>query len=715
MPKKRQSNFSPNRLHQPAANTSALATSVPELAAVPLPAMLAKAVAKIAKPRIGPAAKSHVKKSNFDRSARDSNVAGFVCRHRLVRQQDNAGRERFLLTIPSEAGGEAAADLSFLLDFPLLLEPVADALLCIFQEETIRASSVLAFVQALKGEGRFFCYLRESMWFNFSLLDLTTQEVNAFVEWLNRREGLQDITKYYSFHHMRRVFTWLQKSSKWKGQMHPRLQFPSSPWRRSRSKDTQVVEVIPQDELAKLYQACLAEATETMALVRGWRKAMDAAAKAGHPAIDKLVTAIPDASLSNGVFQNPYNDIGVLLATLQHHKLHLPIPPAEQLFRISSPLATAIKKLGRKTVVQRCFYPSFRDLVPFVQLMAIHLYYNQSTLLGSKVSDYSIQTGAIGRDELVAEAEDLAHDKEAGKADTLTLRANPLKPRAGGKRQLQVRPVTNDADNPASIWAFVQEWTQWVRPLVQPLQRNVLFIAVARHNRRYKSVNDMVQPFWSSNAQMPGGTNWDGNYKSFCKDHDLPYYPLSCIRPTVLDMIDNLYGGDIRMKAAAAVHAEEDTTYKRYSTSGQIARGDENLAWVLVWRERWRKSRGKIDPRGLPEGKGADVGAATPGWKCADPFSGPLNQEHGKPCKAYGMCPACPHASIDVNNPYAAAQALNLLNAVDKASEEMAPVAWLEKWAPVREKLVGGWLLLFSDAVLADAAKERLSPLPALE
>ena len=183
----------------------------------------------------------------------------------------------------------------------------------------------------------------------------------------------------------------------------------------------------------------------------------------------------------------------------------------------------------------------------------------------------------------------------------------------------------------------------------------------------------------------------------------------------MLDMVEVLYGGDIRMKAAAAVHSAPQTTYAKYTTSGQMARGDESLGWVSLWRERWRETRGKVDPRCMPLGKGADVGAATPGWQCADPFTGPLNTEQGKPCKAYGMCPICPHAGIDETSSYAAAQALKLLSAIDKASETMSPAAWLEKWGPVRLKLVDGWLRNFSSAVLSEATKESSAPLPSLE
>jgi len=81
----------------------------------------------------------------------------------------------------------------------------------------------------------------------------------------------------------------------------------------------------------------------------------------------------------------------------------------------------------------------------------------------------------------------------------------------------------------------------------------------------------------------------------------------------------------------------------------------------------------------------------------------------------FGLRPVCPLGSIDFQSPYACGQAHSLLEAVRRAAETMAPQAWLQRMAPVEERLLNTWLPQFSEAVRNAAEKLSLPALPVPE
>lgn len=223
---------------------------------------------------------SKKKKSNFDKPSSQSNVEALTRRARLVRSKESAGRELLSLHVPSVSGGDTEIDLSFLLDFPRLVDPVADALYSMANESELATSTLVSYVSGLKGAGRFFGYLKESNRPGFALSDLTTSEVNAFVNWLNDSDTKVDSTRHSAYYQARRLFRCIQEKPRWKAQMDPRLQFPPDPWPDVQRRDLKVAEVVPLKELSELYRACLSEVVQTMAQVRQLRAELSAAVEA---------------------------------------------------------------------------------------------------------------------------------------------------------------------------------------------------------------------------------------------------------------------------------------------------------------------------------------------------------------------------------------------------------------------------------------------------
>lgn len=607
---------------------------------------------------------------------------------------------------------EAPVDLSYLLAFPYLTEPFAQAIQGICKSKASAYATCLRL--GCEPNTSFFAFLKEKSLINIRLEQLTTSHIEGFKRWLDRADKTgvavyAITTREHQMSHLRQVVHYLQRSEKWATELASDLNIRPGMW-AGQTKGRKPTPIIPGEDYRKIYQACKKEIIEISSRVKAMRAALQA--NLYHP-----VALAPEPAermaYGRGVLNrvpNPYNDLGILLATL-NNRYPRQILSCEWMKALNDRrLASAVQK---RTIIKfsACFYPSVRDLVPFVLMMAIHLDYNKTTVMGSKVSDYRIFTGKIGRPEFAASAsviedEDTADSAEETRDEKL-FRGAPVKKRAGYRPQERILPVEDAPDNPAFLWQFMVEWTDCFRPTADPAWQDRLFLYVPGAG----SLNKKMQGF--DGKTNPGGDfNFNNAYQTFFRDHQLKYYTFKQFRATGLDIVDIEFGGDIRAKQAAAGHSTLQTTNQSYTTDAQMQRGDEALALVSTVRERFRKTQGKLDPRRKPEG--ADIGAATPGWTCADPYDSPL-YERDKVCAGYGHCPACPLGSINPDDCYSAAQAFNLLDAIDKAVQTMAPAAWLERYGPSRKALTEFWLPQIPDQVLEQVRQMKLPPLPILE
>jgi integrase len=644
------------------------------------------------------------------RTKREASVSLDQARHyRLVRSAD-----RIELMCPKEGEKkEDTVDLSYLLAFPHLSEPFAQAIREICKSKA--STYATCFKKGRELEFGFFAFLEEKALKNIRLEQLTTSHIEGFKSWLDQADktglaiyALQ--TRQHRMSHLRQVTEYLKQSDKWAPQLASDLSVRPGMW-AGQGRGRKPTPIIQEEDYRKIYQACKKEIIEITGRVNAMRATLQA--NLHHPvalALEPAKKTVCGKGVARNL-RNQYNDLGVLLATL-HRRYPRQILTQEWLKSINDrSLAEAAIRRGGTSAISACFYPSARDLVPVVLMMAIHLDYNKATLMGSKVSDYRIVTGKLGRPEFLASAslieeEDAADSVEEKEGEKLFMGA-PIKKRARYRPQERILPVEDAPDNPAFLWQFLVEWTSWFRPTSAPEWQDRLFLYVTGST----SPNKRMQGF--DGTTNPGGDcNFNYAYKAFFREHGLTYYTFRQFRPTGLDIVDVEFGGDIRAKQAAAGHAEVQTTYQSYTTDAQMQRGDEALAQASATRERFRKTQGKSDPRRKPVG--ADMGAATPGWTCSDPYDSPL-YEKDRLCGGYGRCSACPLGSMSPNDCYSAAQAFNLLDAIDKAGETMAPTAWLERYGPSRKDLIGFWLPQIPDHVLEQVRQMKLPPLPPLE
>lgn len=206
------------------------------------------------------------------------------------------------------------------------------------------------------------------------------------------------------------------------------------------------------------------------------------------------------------------------------------------------------------------------------------------------------------------------------------------------------------------------------------------------------------------------------NLRKFIKDHDLPEFTLSQVRPTVLDEL-LVSTGDIKIAQTLGQQKSPWTLLNHYTSDGTKKRLEEKLGYAsFILRERWWRTEGEIDPRSKNLRIRGGKSAATPGFYCLDPFDSPRpGQRKSRLCSAYGECPACMFcaASDDASD---VANYLALRERLISAMTDFGELAWSSRWKPVLISL-DSLLNLFSERTINDAKElfVKLPKLPKLE
>jgi hypothetical protein len=554
-------------------------------------------------------------------------------------------------------------NLSFLLKCPNLSVPFSSAFIaCISARRPATRQGEAACLKC-----GFVAFLEHENLLHCSLADLSTTLANHFIAWLDRVDShtgtavWSTATRSLYYGAFKSIISWLQQQETWRDSLPPHLALPSFRWPGLQHLHRPTA-VLSEEHLLEIYRACIGEITATK----------------------KRITDLPELlqSAEGRVPQCPttyrdYPDLAVCLAALITYFPDT-IPNDKYLSRHHSYLLTALRQHGGILAVRRYLYPDVRGMVPFVLLLAIHTCYNPDVIRTSSIDDYSIEQ-RFGQEVFVA-------------------RAYKWRSRCP---QNVITPADAAVANPAALFALLLSWSERARRVAQAdiKRRLFLFVPTSGH------FNVM------SYNNHPNGTTdvWRASLRMFCTDHKISSFYLRQIRHTMIDIGTALHWGDIRAAQALGGQRSPQTLFEHYTSDAQRQRNSERTAEVMSLRRRWRETGGLIDPR--DQANGLDEGAATPGWRCFDPYDSPFATK-GKLCDAYGMCPICPLAHLDLTSVYTCAQLHNLLNSIRKARERMTPQAFLSRFGPVETKLKF-WLLRFPKQIHKEAKQfGHLPPLP---
>lgn len=380
---------------------------------------------------------------------------------------------------------------------------------------------------------------------------------------------------------------------------------------------------------------------------------------------------------------NDYADLAICLAEVDTMFPNV-VPDLGSIARENKRLANAIVHIHTQRKVSSFFQPTPRDLVPFVILLTICTVFNPDTVL-------TLEWSCINRDK--------------DRAGTPTVEIVGVKGRASSDLVRLLDPTSSVSQSLSlhRLLDCLNEICARIRPMVNREHADRLFIYVPEVRGKapcsfgsYRGANDVAS----------GDITWRYNLRRFIEAHELPYFSLGQLRPTIIDMVQMIDGG---LEAAQKVgnHRNPITTWTHYTSSGVRNRYRERIGQVILLRERWIASGGDIDPRRLERAQ--DMGAATPGFICLDPFDSPRpNQQRGRLCADYGACPGCPLGGARPYDPTSVAYYSALEQAIFKSQPQMSAKTWLERWAPILADL-RGLLALVSKEVLEESKKIRIT------
>jgi len=505
----------------------------------------------------------------------------------------------------------------------------------------------------------------------FRITDITTSRTNQFIVWLNQArvdgsEHLHVTTRHDHYCSLRAIIRALHSHRVWRSALHPELIMRPSPW-VGLSRHSRPAEPIPFPHIRKLFRACISEVKEIKTKFNSdWEL------------IKNRTATLPEHPTS----QADYYELHTALAELDR-LFRNAIPARQSIFAANPHLDNAIVSKHSYTRIAFPFHPRQRLLVPFILLLAIYFKANASLLLQAERSDF-VEEEVHGSRRLVWRR---------------------FKPRSHATMRRSYA-YSESSDHPVQLLRFMDTWTRRIRPIASSKFRDRVFLFVPEGGSPKK-----VTSFTDLHAHCA----WDHNLRKFLNEHAIQGITLQRIRVTGIDLIRQLFNGDIRAAATAAGHTNINTTDAHYTSGAERMRSDETVASVVELRSRWIDSRGRIDPRRTPSND--DKGAATPGWRCLDPFESPiLGQTKGRLCCAYGLCPTCPLAQVDTSSAYALARIYQLRSSVEAAQHQVPPQRWLSVWAPVLTAIDRHWLPAFTEVGVRERASNiSLSPLAPIE
>lgn len=582
------------------------------------------------------------------------------------------GDGRLMASLPPKSGEAAAGpiDLTHLDRFPGLREPFARGyvLHCASDLSDVRRrhidqqirSGFLSFLDHKEEAAR---ETGGKRWTAIGIDEITGALLLDFKSWLDD-ETLPDFTpselsRRCKIQDVQLVLEQLMADDVWRQRLSPDLKLIRKPYPGAHRKVNHT-EILDDATLERLFVAAADEVEETIVRTEDQDQELNGLLHGG------LITK-PEQ-----IDGDPVRCAAYLLQTFGSQ------PPTYGHLKLSPRRRRAI---GEDLFREACavLFPGIRELVPFVLLLALLFAFNPGVILNMTHNDYDDDTFA-GRPRI---------------------RLFPYKPRKGSRHRNSVL-ATEDFDNPARILAFLMKRTERLGRIL----RDQSF--ADRVFLRYTDTYRLGLPLEESDVP------WRTALDAFCDRHGIDRFTLQQIRPTTLDLVHELTGGNMLATQQAAGHESPDTT-KTFYTSSAMQRTDEELLGGGI-NQFWRfvTSGGKVDATERDR-LNADLGAATPGFACADPYDSPMEGERkGALCGAYGRCPMCEHALIDLSSPHAYAYQRELLTRIDEAQARLGP-PWLTRWAPVKEKLLVRCLSAFPDETKLASGAVSIPALPEVD
>ena len=455
-----------------------------------------------------------------------------------------------------------------------------------------------------------------------------------------------------------------------RSEMQPDMTYKRNPWPRSHLK-TKHHEAMPKVDLDRVRTACIRDIQETKRrLEHGEAVRANDSIKA--PPRDECST-------------KPYDDPDVRLRALM--EWHNDLGPSHDRLKDKNPglALSVLKSAGRGFEVASYLHLTARRLVPFVLLLAMDTAFNPETILNIDLSDIEREHPLWGKERWLLGGE---------------------KRRAARRQHRSFPSQATDDDTPVQILKTLQRFGAHARRKLPDGQKDRVFAFWQL----------LGEPF-ASFAGRTGYKTFTRALDEFRRDHggeELPHFTLVTLRATMAEGVDKVTK-DPKAKQLALGHERLSTTLGYYDSQAAKRRRREELAVSIDLRERYARANGAADLRDRTPGAD-EASAATAGFGCTMPRFSPIKgQRRGQPCNAYGACPTCELAYVDLNRPLAFRRLLQLRDRIIQARDEAYPARWLEVWLPRLAALEERWLPRFDEKIVERGMALDVQSIPRVE
>jgi len=328
------------------------------------------------------------------------------------------------------------------------------------------------------------------------------------------------------------------------------------------------------------------------------------------------------------------------------------------------------------------FQPTAEAIIAPMILMHIYTWANTEPLRAMRIEDFA-DVKFVGSPRLV-----LRINKERAEPYPRTFPIDDTDPAA-----------------PHKLLQFMQDWTANIRKYAKGYE-NRLFIFCSNWGE--------IRAFNTSLLNgTSGDTIWNHSLRAVLRRYQLPTMNVSEVRQTAIDFGWPISDGDIRKILALKGGSSEGAVRLHYRSDAFKLRAQQQIAAHQEIRLRQATRNHNIHHRGAARSQ--DLGAATPGCRCLDPFDSPIaGEKRGTLCAAFGQCPNCPFGSPILESAYSLARLLQLREELKRASVYLHPERWMKVFAPVKRK-VEEWVKAFPAELWVEARALSLPPIGVLE
>lgn len=486
-------------------------------------------------------------------------------------------------------------------------------------------------------KGGFLAYLADKKISGLSISDITETTLQGFKSWLDDEKSngfsRSKLTRKQKIEDLQLVLRKLMLDDKWRQVLSPNLRLLDRLYPNAH-RDVEHTDILDDATLERLYIACADDCEDTIRTIEAQDAALTSLLATGGVTDPATIAGDPIRCAAFLIHQ--FGDRLPIFTTIRNKVAWGRAIDLELYFRARAVL-----------------HPSIDEILPFVLLLSLLFAFNPGVVMNMTLDDYDDDDTFLGRPRI---------------------RLFPDKPRKGGPHRGSVLK-TDDFDNPARLLAFLEGRTERTRRVLKnEAFADRVFIWMS-------AMSPIGLPLEQSDK------NWRTALKSFCERHSIDYFTLQQLRPTTLDLVHEVTGGDLVSTQEVAGHETQQTTHQSYTSPAMAARMEEMLGGGINQLWRFMASGGKVDATERDR-LNADLGSATPGFGCIDPYDSPVKGERkGALCAAYGRCPMCEHAMIDLSSPHAYAYQRELLRVIDEAQQTLGP-AWLHRWSAVKTRLL---------------------------